>query len=180
MINLRCPGSRNDLPRQSPSRTSNGSLRNMASICDCIEMDLIQDQDLADVNNDICLGNPGESEESLRGGPMKFEMCRDSQTIIPKGFIDDSIAEEIMIDERLNKKFTISIKRVVVGMIGVTAILAIIAGASLTVGKDFFEKRRIKNNLKGRSTEAKMTGTEMHDTELFETGVTKAESNGRD
>jgi len=172
MINIRCPGSRNDLPRESPKRTGNDtrSLRNMASFYDTIERDLIHDKDLVDVNNDVCLGSSDESEESLCGGPMKFEKCRDSQTIIPKGFIGDPNAEEIMIDECLNKKFTFSIKRVVVGMVGVAAILAIIAGASLTVGKDFFEKRRIKNNLKGRSTKAKMNGIETHNTELFETG----------
>merc|ERR1740139_101364 len=166
MINLRpCNEFRDD---HVVKRTCTGSsCRKLISICDTIEMDLICDKDLVDVNNDVCLGNPKESEG--REGPLKCEMFRDSQTIMPKGFIDDSIAQEIMssTDERLNKKHSISMKRVVICMIGVAAILGIIAGVSLTVGKDFFENKRINKNLKDKT----------HNSERMEASTTETESN---
>jgi len=150
-------------------------------------IDLIYDEDLANVNNNIFLGNAGESDEGLSTGPLGSKMPSDSQATIPQGYIDDAIVQDVInsTDERLHKKKK-SMKKVVVGIIGASAILAIIIGSSPLVGEESFKKERVKEIINDRSTAfhfddrdeyVKPTVSETTEAGRIDLGATEANTN---
>jgi len=111
---------------------SGGTAESKKSVFENCEIDVIDDEDLADVDDDISLGKSVESEE----------------------YIDNPIVEDVMrsADERLTEKTTFSIKKVAVYVVGVAIILSVIIGASLHAGKNYDENERIENIIEDRTS----------------------------
>jgi len=136
--------SNRNLNLSGSGHSSSGSRERKNSIYENTEVDVIDDEDLADVDDDISLGNSVESGTGVvrvRIGGKEEE------------YIDDPIVEDIMgsADERLTKKTTFPAMRVAVCVIGVTLLLSIIIGASLNV-KKIVEKKRIEGIIEDRTS----------------------------
>lgn len=118
----------------SGSGHSDGSSGSRRNVYENDKIDVICDEDLADVDKDISLGNY-ESDSDLSAGSSE------------KGYIDDAIVQDVMksADERLNERDGKYNKIVIVCVVGATAFLAIVIGlVSHTVGNNSFEKEMIE------------------------------------
>jgi len=168
--------------KSSDSLSRNGSDHpspNNLNIVDEEGVDAIHDEDLADVDNDISLGNSGDSDDDdLSTGSLEYDVAGVSKVTLPKGYIDDAIEEDVMksADERLEAQ-TFPIKKVVGYVMCATALFAIIIGVYISVNNSS-EKKTIEKRIHDTAT-----AYELDDQYTFESavhGTTEAGSTNTD
>lgn len=142
----------------SSSLSGNGNNHpsgNNLNIINDEEADAIHAEDLADVDNDISLGNPTEEsdDDGLSSGSLEYDTGGVSSATLPKGYIDDAIVENVMksADDRLASQKSFPIKKMVGYVICATALFAIIIGASIAV-RGSAEKKVIEKRIHDKST----------------------------
>jgi len=154
---------------------------NIKKIVESDLIDVIEDEDLADVSDVISLGDSvveddvidaenladvNEYGESELGGGLsvdksEFEDYRHSQpttdsqpTTLPRGYIDDAITEDVMrdADERLKgRSFRIN-KKMRRRAIGLAVVLAIILVVSLSGANNSYQKKKIEEIIEDKAT----------------------------
>mmetsp|Transcript_6542 Transcript_6542/g.7596 ORF Transcript_6542/g.7596 Transcript_6542/m.7596 type:complete len:483 (-) Transcript_6542:258-1706(-) len=165
--------------KSSDSLSRNGSdhpSTNNLNIVDEEGVDAIHDEDLADVDNDISLGNSDDVD--LSTGALEYEVPGVSKVTLPKGYIDDAIEEDVMksADERLEVK-TFPIKKVVGYVMCATALFAIIIGVYISVNNSS-EKKTIEKRIHETGTAYKLD--DQHTFESAVHGTTEAGSTNTD
>jgi len=139
-------GSNESINRATSSRTvySDSGTKSF----DKEETDEILDEDLADVSEDVSLGN---SKHTITG-LVEFKESIDSQPNMPTGYIDDAIVRDVLnsSDDRLKRRYSLSTKKkVAFGLIGAVAIISFFAG--IIDQQNSFQKR-IEKTIEERST----------------------------